>query len=398
VTALEAVAPAEPRWSRAVLMGDPTHFSVKGGANPHTRTRFGTRRRVNRERAVQQWHRLRDVLLDLGARILVVPPDPEQPGLVYPANAGFLTDVDAQTPFAQKRFYLSNLIETRAGERLHYERALRATGFPVAAIPHRYRFEGEADFFPVGDFYVLTSGRLERQRFVARLGFPPWQRVYGFRTDARVEEMLRSVVAPIAIVQVELILEAHYHGDTAICAFGPERRHLMVYPRALAPEGWKRLRKAFGEAIVELAEPDAARYAANSFTLSQDSDSVLVMPEGVSERLRAAVRERGVAPICVDVSEFLKKGGGSVKCMIGDLGPVPDEFPLGPYEFLRRSGRADRAAPAVTASRAVGGPSQVADRASAQPALSVSMPWPQVSGSRLRNVVPSGDFQIWKPV
>jgi hypothetical protein len=34
------------------------------------------------------------------------------------------------------------------------------------------------------------------------------------------------------------------------------------------------------------------------------------------------VRERGVDPVVVDVSEFLKKGGGSVKCMIGDLGPV----------------------------------------------------------------------------
>jgi hypothetical protein len=29
-----------------------------------------------------------------------------------------------------------------------------------------------------------------------------------------------------------------------------------------------------------------------------------------------------VTPITIDVSEFLKKGGGSVKCMIGDLGVV----------------------------------------------------------------------------
>ena len=44
------------------------------------------------------------------------------------------------------------------------------------------------------------------------------------------------------------------------------------------------------------------------------------MPAGVSDRLLAQVRERGVTPLTVDVSEFLKKGGGSVKCMIGDLG------------------------------------------------------------------------------
>jgi hypothetical protein len=39
----------------------------------------------------------------------------------------------------------------------------------------------------------------------------------------------------------------------------------------------------------------------------------------------AQVRDRGVRPLTVDVSEFLKKGGGSVKCMIGDLGPLREE-------------------------------------------------------------------------
>jgi hypothetical protein len=44
------------------------------------------------------------------------------------------------------------------------------------------------------------------------------------------------------------------------------------------------------------------------------------MPTGVSETLLSQVRERGVEPVLVDVSEFLAKGGGSVKCMICDLG------------------------------------------------------------------------------
>ena len=45
------------------------------------------------------------------------------------------------------------------------------------------------------------------------------------------------------------------------------------------------------------------------------------MPAGVSEALQAQIRERGVEPVTIDVSEFLRKGGGAVKCMIGDLGP-----------------------------------------------------------------------------
>ncbi len=319
-----------PRFRRTVLMGDPAHFSVKGGANPHTRTRWGTRRSVDRALAQQQWARLRDVLRDLGVRVLVVPPDAAQPGLVYPANAGFLTDVDAEQPLAEKTFYLANLLPTRAGEKPHYRRVLEAAGFRTAELDPPLRMEGEADFFPVADKYLLTHGRIERQRFTPALAWPPWKRVYGFRTDASVEPQLREIVAPREVLRLELVQEAHYHGDTALCAFGPGREHLLAWRPALAPGGWERLEAAFPGALLPLADEDAAVYAANSFTLTQDGASHLVMPGGVSERLQAEVRERGVEPVVVDVSEFLKKGGGSVKCMIGDLGPVAAPGPPGP--------------------------------------------------------------------
>ncbi len=48
----------------------------------------------------------------------------------------------------------------------------------------------------------------------------------------------------------------------------------------------------------------------------------LIMPQGVSVELQEEVRRRGVEPALVDVTEFLKKGGGAVKCMIGDLGDL----------------------------------------------------------------------------
>lgn len=312
-------------YRRTILMGDPAHFSVQGGANPHTRTRWGTRRSVDRETAIAQWRRMRDVLRDLGVHVVVVPPDPAQPGLVYPANAGFMTDVDAEKPLAEKRFFLSNLLPTRAGEKRHYARVLADLGVRCEPIDERFRFEGEADFFPAGGIHLLTHGRIERQRFVPHFGLPPWKRVYGFRTDARVEPLLAQIVSPRPVVRIELVLEAHYHGDTAISAFGPERRHLLVFRRALASGAWERLRDAVGaEAIVELGEEDAARYAANSFTLSHGGEHFLLLPGGVSERLQSQARERGVTPLVIDVSEFLKKGGGSVKCMIGDLGPVAE--------------------------------------------------------------------------
>ncbi len=307
-------------YQRTVLMGDPTHFSVQGGANPHTRTRWGTRREVDRERAIEQWHHLKCALEELDVRVIVVPPDPAQPGLVYPANAGCQSDVDHPDSIRAKVFTLSNLLPTRAGEKAHYRRVLEAEGLFVVEVDEQYRFEGEADFFPAGDIYLLTHGTLERQRFVPALAFPPWKRVYGFRTDVRVESELAPKISPVPIMKVGLALEAHYHGDTALCAFGPGRNELLVYRDAIDPGDMEQLDRHFGEHLLELSEEDARRYAANSFTHDREGDCFLVMPEGVSQRLEDEIRERDVTPITVDVSEFLKKGGGSVKCMIGDLG------------------------------------------------------------------------------
>jgi N-dimethylarginine dimethylaminohydrolase len=139
--------------------------------------------------------------------------------------------------------------------------------------------------------------------------------------------VLAPQVAPAKVLRIELILEAHYHGDTALCAFGPGRQHLLAYRQAVRPEDWSKLSEHFGERLIEIEEADAKRYAANSFGYTPDtsaSESFLFMPDGLSERLLGQIRERGVTPVCVDVSEFLKKGGGSVKCMIGDLGLVGD--------------------------------------------------------------------------
>lgn len=309
-------------YQRTLLMGDPTHFSVKGGANPHTRNRFGMRRSVDKSLAVRQWHQLRDTLSDLGARVIVVPPDPAQPGLVYPANAGFMSDVDARIPLQDKVFTLSNLLPTRAGEKALYRRCLEAIGIPLSEIDEFFRFEGEADFFPAGGDYLLTCGRLETQRFVPHWGMPPWKRVYGFRTDARIEPILAKAVPKHEIYQLELVLEAHYHGDTALCAFGKTREFLLAYRRGLTTQGFSTLRELFGERLIEIDDADAGRYAANSYSYSDGTEPVLVMPDGLSDRLLGQIRERGVQPMTVDVSEFLKKGGGSVKCMIGDLGPI----------------------------------------------------------------------------
>lgn len=299
--------------THCVLMGDPAHFAVVGGANPHTRDKYGRRKSVDRALAIRQWGALRDLLRGLGLEVDVIPPDPAHPGLVYPANAGFRHgDV----------FVLSNLTPTRAGEKPAYREAVTRRGLRCVEIAAR--FEGEADLFPAGDAYLFTHGRIRRQRFVPRLGWPPWKRVYGFRSDPRALAEIEAI-RPLGkrVIRVELADERYYHGDTCLCSFGPGREFLLAYPPALHPESLDALRAHFGERLVPIGDADAAIYAANSFALESGGESLLVMPRGVSAELGARVRAAGTRVVDVDVSEFHKKGGGSVKCMIGDLGELP---------------------------------------------------------------------------
>ena len=305
--------------TRIVLMGDPTYFSIRGGANPHTRTAWGRRKSVDRTAAIAQWHAFARLLGQYDVRVLVVPPDPHWPGLVYPANAGYLYPLDTVMPAANKVFSLANLLPSRVGEQPIYEQFLTRCGFRPVYM--QARFEGEADFFPVGERYLFTYGRVEAQRFRWRWGIPPYERVYGFRSEVGALAELQQVAAGREIVPLELSKEAYYHGDTTLCAFGPQRRFLLAYVDALMPAAADRLLTLFQDSLIPLQTEDAILYAANSFTLTVNEKHFLFMPAGISERLQAQIRERGVEPITIDVSEFLRKGGGAVKCMIGDLGP-----------------------------------------------------------------------------
>jgi N-dimethylarginine dimethylaminohydrolase len=303
---------------RTIVMGDPRHFSVRGGANPHTRNVLGVRKTVDARRAQQQWHAMANALIERGVEVLIVEPHEHLPGLVYPANAGFLHPLQG-VPADRKIFYLANLLPTRAPEREVYRAFIRSLGISTRDV--RARFEGEADFFPAGDYLLFTHGQVERQRFVLRFGLPPWKRIYGFRSDAAALGELTGIAAERKVLSLELRLEAYYHGDTVLCSIGPRREFLLAYLKGLTAPSSGNLRRAFGANLIPLSDADAALYAANSFQIERDGRLFLFMPQGVSESLCRQVQERGINPVLIDVSEFLAKGGGSIKCMILDLGP-----------------------------------------------------------------------------
>ena len=304
------------QFPRAILMGDPEHFFIRSGSNPHTRTRWGIRKIVDSARAKKQWHHLARLFTQLGVRVVVLPPSRMNPGSVFPANAGLLYPKEGTA--REKRFYLSNLTPGREAERPLYRIFLNRLGFKTADVP--YRFEGEADFIETKSGFLFTWGPIVQQRFMPRFGFPPYQRIYGFRSDARNLEFLRQIAGGKKVLPLRLTNELFYHGDTLLSPFGPEGEYLLAYLPALAPESQKELLSLFGEKLIALSHEDAGRFAANGFQVEINGLLHFILPEGVSDHLLQTIGRMGVKVLTADVSEFSNKGGGSVKCLLCDLG------------------------------------------------------------------------------
>ena len=75
--------------TQTVLLGHPAFFRIKSGSNPHTRNFWGVRKQVDSTKALTQWEQLKSTLEGLGVQVHIQLPIEWEPGLVFPANAGF---------------------------------------------------------------------------------------------------------------------------------------------------------------------------------------------------------------------------------------------------------------------------------------------------------------------
>ncbi|HXV18760.1 MAG TPA: hypothetical protein VD883_01645 [Candidatus Omnitrophota bacterium] len=303
----------------AIVLGDPEFFRIKSGKNPYTRTRWGFRKKVDIARAVFQWTRFKETLEKLGARVWVLPPDKDNPSMVFPANAGFLYPKYDRLPWAQKTFYLSNLTAHRKNETSAHEKFFGRLGFQIGRLP--LPFEGEADFFPAGGAHIFSYGDIVPTGFRPALAWPPYRYRFSHRSDRRNLPALQRIVSPKPVIEVRLIDEKYYHGDTALFAFGKEREYLFAHLPAMDADSRARLQAYFGSRLFPLSKKDTENFAANSFQLDTPEGPYLVMPEGISDGLKETVRGLGFPYTLADVSEFFTKGGGSIKCLLCDLGP-----------------------------------------------------------------------------
>lgn len=287
----------------SILMTDPRHYAIRGGANPHTRNPDNSLKEVDIASAMPQWHSYVDALLDGGVSVYVVEPVEELTGMVFAANAGFLDGRLDDRPSTQKTFYPSHFTaQHRIGETEVFKQFMHRFGFQVGEYPRERRFEGEADAFPVG-----------------RGEDTQWVFTSAFRSDPVIADWLEQEVVREPMLRLKLSDPAYYHGDTVICDLGDAA---MAYPGGLRESSWRRLRERLDGRLIVLSDEDAANFIANSFYVETESDRLLYTPAEISDEARTKVEEIGIEVVPVDISEFFQKGGGGPKCMVFNLGRI----------------------------------------------------------------------------
>ncbi|MDE2695014.1 MAG: arginine deiminase-related protein [Chloroflexota bacterium] len=255
-----------------VLMCEPVHYRIDYEINPWMRRS----NRVDGERALAQWRRLRERIEDLGVAVDLIEQAPEAPDMTFTANAGVVLG---------ERFIPSNFrFEERQPEEDHFIRWFRQAQYTVETIHLPHYWEGEGDVLPTDD--RVFAG-------------------YRYRTEFRALDHLEEVLGRY-LVRVELADERFYHLDTCFAPLGDGSA--MYVPDAFTAEGRGHIERHFDD-LIAVAPEESLRFACNALVVDRE----VVMNTGCPETVRA-LRERGYEAVESATDEFIK-AGGSVKCL-----------------------------------------------------------------------------------
>lgn len=265
--------PAQRTASRRhYLMCRPEHFAVVYAINPWMDPSAST----DRDRALDEWDRLRAVFLRNGHRVSLIDPIKGLPDMVFAASGGVVID---------GRVYGARFAHPeRAAEAPAYLGWFQENGLTDVLKP-AHTNEGGGDFIVLDD--VILAGT-------------------GFRTTPaahlEAEDFLRRPVVTLHLVDPRL-----YHLDTALFVLD---HNIAYFPGAFSAGSRRVLESLFPDAVLA-DEADALVFGLNSVS---DGRNVVVNSEATG--LIDAIAARGYEPVPVQMTELRKAGGGPACCVL----------------------------------------------------------------------------------
>lgn len=258
------------------LMCAPDHYDVDYVINPWME---GNIHKSSRDRAVEQWHKLYNILKQ-HAIVDLVTPEKGWPDMVFTANAGLVLGENV----VLSRF----LHKERQGEEPYFKNWFEENGYTVHLLPKDLPFEGAGDALLDREGRWLWAG-------------------YGFRSELDSHPYLAKWL-DIEVLSLRLIDERFYHLDTCFCPLA--NGYLLYYPGAFDAYSNRLIEmRVAPEKRIAIAEPDAVNFACNAVNV----DSIVIMNKA-SNALKARLANFGFQVIETPLTEFLK-AGGAAKCL-----------------------------------------------------------------------------------
>ena len=258
------------------LMCAPDHYDVDYVINPWME---GNIHKSSRDRAVEQWNKLYNVIKN-HAIVDLVPPEKGWPDMVFSANAGLVLGQNV----VLSRF----LHKERQGEEPYFQQWFEENGFNVYTLPKDLPFEGAGDALLDREGRWLWAG-------------------YGFRSELDSHPFLAKWL-DIEVISLRLMDERFYHLDTCFCPLA--NGYLLYYPGAFDSYSNRVIEmRVAPEKRIAIVEADAVNFACNAVNV----DSIVIMNK-TSDGLKSRLAEVGFQVIETPLTEFLK-AGGAAKCL-----------------------------------------------------------------------------------
>jgi N-dimethylarginine dimethylaminohydrolase len=259
------------KYVKKILMCRPTNFQVSYVINPWMKP--GS---VNSQNALSQWQELKKALNSQNIEVETIIQDTTLPDMVFAADQAIIKN---------NNLVLSNFhYKERRGEKKHYQGWFEQQGFNIKQLPKNYYFEGSGECIWFGQTLFVGTG---------------------FRNSPHVCRFLGKYLEVEAIC-LELVNPRYYHLDT--CLFVLNETTAFYYPQAFSLKS-KRLLKKMIPNLISFTEEEVNNFAANSLA----TDHHVVVQTGNASFTRQ-IKDLGYTPVEVNVSEFMKSGGG-IHCL-----------------------------------------------------------------------------------
>ena len=251
----------------SVLMCPPCAFGIKYSINPW----MDIQKPSDWSKAMSQWSSLVDAYDKAGINVHLVSPGSDVPDMVFTANGGIVQ--------GGRAVVAKFLHKERTEEEPRFRKWFVQNGYlvRVPALP----FEGEGDCLRNDN--TLLAGN-------------------GFRSNIESYKQVASWLK-MRFVPIRLIDQRFYHLDLALAVINDA---IIWYPGAMDEES-NDILKGLGAKNIELKEHEALSFCCNLLSHGEDIflPASAIVPEAI-EKMGRIKR--------IDVSEFMKSGGG-VKCM-----------------------------------------------------------------------------------